>query len=470
MKQKIISLILALVVFIAAAPEAYADMEGYVALTDGVDMEMMSADYWLGKKNEQAYSTNEPLMTEEEIESANALNSAMISYNGERLALADCPETVSGDFVRGFIASASVPSNPSARFLNGEATTEEYWNALDKNRALAAVPDTVSVRFGFSVRRASLRLFPSSDFVGGTAEDRLYDKLVMSEFMPYLPLAVLHESADGEWYYVLMYGFGGWVEKKNVALCTSRGDWTARIQENDFLVVTGRELHLPEEPYCPAVSGLILPMGTKLPLVRLSDAPESVNRRKSYGCYVVKLPTRGDDGYILDEYALVSTAEDVSLGFLPYTLENELELAFKLLGDRYGWAGMYGANDCSGIVHEIFSCFGLALPRTASAIMELEGFEKRDMSGMSDSEKLAVLEKLPSGSLLGFTGHIMIYLGIRGGEAYVISAVGSFGGADADADTDYAVNSVTVNALSLSRRRSTGTLWIESLDSALSLG
>lgn len=466
--KKLTALVLTIIVLCALLPAALAAKPeaDYVALPEGVSAEQLTVECWLGKKNKQAAHSEKLIMTAEEIAEVNALNADMISIGDISCALTDIPESVPGERVRGLVSLAQPPEQPETRYLNGAPTDKAYWDALLANTAPEAVPDTVSVQYGYSVRRASLRLFPTNDFVGGTPTDRLYDKLVMSEFLPYLPLTVLHESADGEWCYVLLYGFGGWVEKSNLALCESRDEWLKRMQPENFLTVTAREIILPEEPYCPAVSGLQLPMGTKLPLPEKGEAAEPINSRRSYGCYVVKLPTRGEDGYIKDEHALIPSGEDVCVGYLPFTRANILELAFKHLGARYGWAGMYSANDCSGVVHEVFACFGFNLPRTAGAIMEVDGFEKLDLSGMDDEQKLAALDTVPAGSLLGFPGHIMLYLGKADGRAYVISAVGSFGGADAAEDYDYSVNSVTVNSLADTKRR-TGSLWLSSLSSAL---
>lgn len=437
--------------------------EEYVRLAAGVTAEMQSADYWLSKKNRQAVRADKPLMTAAQIAYFNRANAKQITVGEESFALADIPDSVSGGVVRALIGSHAAPDDPKTRYVNGQATDGAYWDALAADTAIDGIGESVEVRFGYSVRRASLRSFPTNDFAGSTPTDKLYDKLVMSEFMPYLPLAVLHESADGEWYYVLLYGFGGWVEKKNVALCRDRADWEARMTPKEFLTVTGRELRLAEEPYSPRVSALALPMGTKLPLVRAADAPATINARRSYGCYVVRLPVRGEDGYIEDEYALVPVTEDVAVGYLPFTAENELRLAFKLLGDRYGWAGMYGANDCSGVVHEIFACFGFTLPRTAEAIMRTDGWQYLDLAAGSDADKLKALANIPAGSLLAFPGHIMVYLGRTGGRAYVISSVGSFAEPE---ETDFAVNSVTVSSLADTVRRS-GKTWLASLDGAL---
>lgn len=466
--KKLTALVITVIILSSLIPAALAaktDAED-IALPDFVCAEQLTAEYWLGKKNKQAVHSNKLIMSGDEISEINAINANMISFGDISCALTDIPESVPGELVRGIVSLAQPPKEPETRYLNGAPTDKAYWEALLANAAVDAVPDTVTVRYGYSVRRASLRLFPTNDFIGGTPADRLYDKLVMSEFLPYLPLAVLHESADGQWCYVLLYGFGGWIEKENLALCESRDDWLSRMQPERFLTVTAREITLAEEPYAPAISALQLPMGTKLPLAEKGEAAEPINGRRSYGCHVVKLPTRGEGGYIKDEYALVPAGEDVSVGYLPFTRVNILSLAFKHLGARYGWAGMYSANDCSGVIHEIFACFGFNFPRTAGAIMEVDGFEKLDLSGMDDEQKLAALDTVPAGSLLAFPGHIMLYLGKADGRAYVISAVGSFGGADAAQDYDYSVNSVTVNSLADTKRR-TGSLWLSSLASAL---
>lgn len=468
--KKILALTLALIALLSLLPVAQAAKteaaEEHIALPSGVSAEQLTAEYWLGKKNKQAAHSDKLIMTAHDIADINAQNADMISIGDISCALTDIPESVPGDIVRALVTLAQTPENPQSRYLNGAPTDTAYWEALCANTAPDAVPDTVTVQYGYSVRRASLRLFPTNDFVGGTPTDRLYDKLVMSEFLPYLPLVVLHESADGGWCYVMLYGFGGWIEKENLALCESRADWLQRMQPERFLTVTARDITLADEPYCPAISALRLPMGTRLPLAEEVAAAEPINSRRSYGCYVVSLPTRGENGYIKDELALIPAGEDVCVGCLPFTRENIVKLAFKHLGARYGWAGMYSSNDCSGIVHEVFACFGFELPRTAGAIMAVDGFEKLDFSGMDAAQKLKALDGIPAGSLLGFPGHIMLYLGKADDKAYVISAVGSFGAADADGNYDFSVNSVTVNSLADTKRR-TGGLWLDSLATAL---
>jgi hypothetical protein len=287
-----------------------------------------------------------------------------------------------------------------------------------------AVPDEIKVQYGFTTKRMSVRMFPTEDRVFESAEDKFFDSLIYSECMPYMPVVVLHESADGEYLYVVFDSFSAWLRKDAVALCHDKDEWTKRQSPDKWLVVTAREIRLGDDPHSPLTTNLVLPMGTRMELVPVKDAPDIINQRTTYGDYVVKVPARGEDGFIKDEYVLIPVSDDVNVGYLPLTPANIVRQAFKLLGDRYGWGGDLQANDCTGITREIYRCFGVLLTRTGQS--GSKGVAKTDMSKMNDKKKLEVIEKLTPGSLISMPGHMMIYLGTVNGKPYVISACGTF--------------------------------------------
>ena len=410
-KLCIITAVILLICLCAACAAAEEAAEGseYLRTVENVSLEQMSAGYWTAR----CKHAGRVLMTPEEICSANNINDNMLYVGGgEKAALDEIGDTFSGDAAKELIGTFQPPENPEDIYINGKPGTQEFWDELVDNMNLSGIPSSIDVVFGYSTQRASLRAFPTDVFGGRDAEELLYDELVNSEYMPYMPLAVLHESRDGEWYFVMLYGYAGWIQREYVAICPSREDWISRQQNDEFLVVTGRELRLMEDPYTPELSGLILPMGTVLPLVAADEAPESINNRATYGCYVVKLPVRGADGAIIDEYALIPVSDDVSAGYLPYTRANVLELAFKLLGDCYGWAGMYAANDCSGVIGQIYACFGFRFPRNSRIISQMPSLSI-GMNGMETDAKRRVIASLKPGSLLYFPGHIMLSASAR---------------------------------------------------------
>ena len=180
---------------------------------------------------------------------------------------------------------------------------------------------------------------------------------------------------------------------------------------------------------------------------------------------MVKVPTRGTDGFIKDELILIPVSDDVNAGYLPLTSANIVRQAFKLLGDRYGWGGDLQANDCTGITREIYRCFGVLLPRVGQSASK--GVYKVDMSGMKEKEKLSVISELKPGSLISFPGHMTIYVGTRDGKPYVISACGTFVAPAPGSTEAIHPESVILNTLYV-RNRSLVT-WLDKSTTALTL-
>lgn len=440
-----------MVLFVTVSSFAEAEMLDYVRLADHVTIDMLCADYWVGDEGDRL------LLTQEQI--------ASLPEN-DTLRLIQKADELNASQLRDDILALGT-KKPEECFQNGIPVTQAYLDALLDNANADGIPDALSIRYGYSVARASLRSLPTNDFAGESESDLFYDKLVQSECMPFLPVMVVHESKDGEWYFVWFYGFGGWVEKNKIALCPSRGDWLARQEEEDFLLVTGRELRLNVDRGNEELSGLVLPMGTRMPLLPVEETPESVSGRATFNSYAVKLPVRGGDGMIEDRVALVPMSTDVHIGYLDYTSRNVLTQAFKLLGDRYGWAGLDLSNDCSGVVREIWLCFGIEMDRTAGPQSRTTLATIIDVENTATEEKMTALAGLTPGSLVYFPGHIMIWLGMRDNIPYVISSVGSFATETMETGTVLSVNSMTVNSLLVHRR--SGLTWLDSLTRLISI-
>lgn len=438
-------------------PRPYGE---YIRTAGGVAAEMFLPGYWIGSSPQPLDSV---LMGPEKIRAFNAANkNALTTESGVKTALTDIGDTISGAFVKEMAGAVYRPKPSEAVYLDGAPATEEYWAGLKRRLHLDAVPKTVPVRFGYAVFWTTLQTYPARDVVG-EKDDLLFDKMVRSNCYPCQPLAIVHESADGGWYYVFTDSYGGWIEKKHVALCKSREEWLRRMEPERCLVVTGSELRLGDDPYCEELSGARFPMGTALPLVRPDQAPGSVRSRIGFGCYAVKIPLRGGDGWIRDEYALVPVSADVRVGRLEFTAANVLRQMFKLLGRRYGWGGDGHANDCSGVLRDVFSCFGVVLPRTSAQQAEARRAAAVDLSALADGAKLELLKKARAGSLLFFPGHAMLYLGTVKGKPYVISAVSSF---SEDGQNLLAANTVTVNSLTETYRKDGGS-WLSHLTTLL---
>lgn len=442
-------------------PQKEIAEDEYVRLAQGVSKDMTKPEYW----QKEEYDTT--VMTLAQIKKFNSENSKLISTEtGGNIALTDYKNTIDGDIVRDLLDLLPIEDEDKELYVNSQRVGSEYWYNLEQNIDKAAVPSEVNVKFGFSTVRATLRQFPTADYANDEIDDLYYDKFIMSDYMPFQPLVILHESKDGEWYFVSMYGYSGWIQKEYTAVCKSKSDWLERQNPDSFLVVTGKEIRLQEDPYCKELALQLVPMGTKMELISSKEAPERVNSRNTYGNYVVKLPIRLADGSVSDGYTLIPSTADVTVGYMPYTVNNLISQSLKLQGDAYGWAGSFHSNDCSGIIREIFLCFGIEMPRTATQQMLVKGVNKTDVEGSADIVKMETLKNTSPGALLFFKGHIMIYLGMDGDEPYVISSVGSISTSELKTGEYINVNDIMITSM-LRTLRKNGVTWLTSLEEIL---
>ena len=275
------------------------DEDEFIRTPADVTLDMYQADFW----KDDSY--NKIIMTPDEIEHYNSRAAAELgSSNIGYYTLNTVPSSVSRAFVLDF-AQNYIPEFYKNYYVGGNVKSYAWWQDVIENTNTSAVSDSTSVKYGYSVLYSTLRIYPVAEFMTNDYNNQLDDVCSAGALRPYQRVIVIHESADGKWYYALTDTASGWVKKEEVALCRSRSDWMKRNDPKDFLVVTGKEFRMTYEFTAPEYSGLLLPMGTVLPLVKSDEAPEFVNDRMTYGNYVVKVPVRDADGYIKDKYALI---------------------------------------------------------------------------------------------------------------------------------------------------------------------
>ena len=308
---------------------------------------------------------------------------------------------------------------PSAEMYTGaERITGGQQGEIYNNLNLAGIADRNPVRCGFIVRTAALRTWPSPLELYDSANDLEYDKARETTLRLWEPVLALHASADGAWLLVQAYNYLGWVAAEDVAL-TDRAEWT-RLRGLDFLTVRAARLALGDSVYTPALNGTVLTMGVRLPL----SGSEAVDNAAAVSAHSVLLPLRAEDGGLTLAEARVPYSEDVCLGCPALTDRALLEQAFRLLGQRYGWGGMFGGWDCSSICADIYAVFGVMLPRNASR--QIRTGTVHDLSAASEEEKLALLADCRPGALVEIRGHMMFWLGVYDGTGYVFHSTYGF--------------------------------------------
>lgn len=369
----------------------------------GVTAQMQKAAFWIN----QLEDADKIILNKNEIASYNANHFQRLSFLSDPPAQ---PETISGEEVRQWIQGLSTPSSSTRYDGNGNEYKAADYEAMKQNLNLEAIPASITVRYGLTVKRTLMRTWPSANSSFSNASDQKSDYFVETAVYPAEPVSIYHVSRDGKWLFAGIYHYNAWIPTEDVALCTR--DELKEFQANSGkLVIQGAKIFTPEAAD-PRISQMQLDMGVSLAL-------ESENQQD----YSIRYPVRDETGML--EYASVKLARssEVLKGYLDYATTGVLDQAFKFLGEPYGWGGMNNARDCTAFLVDIYRSFGIRLPRNSDQQEQITG--AISLKDKDRNERLRIIESLRPGSTLYMPGHAMMYLGEYEGRHYIIHDVAS---------------------------------------------
>ncbi len=390
-----------------------------------VTEEMLDASFWVRK----IADPDRLIMTPDEIRRFNQRNLRECSTMRD---IQKYPGLLSRRAITEMIEKVS--ARPKRKlYLNNEEIGDDYYQRLRQNLNLDDVranPPIYSVRFGITVKRTEMRSFPTFDRVFSEIGDYEFDRFIETNLYPLEPLAILHESADGKWFLAQAYHYLAWVPVDAVALI-DRLSLFSYLGRRDFLVVTGKRVFTGYNPECPAISELLLDMGVRIPLAKPEEISLDIAGQHPAGNYVVRLPVRAPDGTVDWRLGLISRTDEVRVGYLPYTRRNIIQQAFKFLGQRYGWGGMFNTRDCSAFVLDNLRTMGLMLPRNAGEQGKLSvGIVHAFDEKMTLADRKALMDRLPPATPIYMDGHAMLYLCAHAGDYYIIHDFAGFSAPD----------------------------------------
>jgi hypothetical protein len=263
---------------------------------------------------------------------------------------------------------------------------------------------------GISLGPADLRSLPTRrphvDGFAHPGQGYAFDNLQQSLLPPNTPLYVAHASRDGAWLLCdTPYGLW-WVEADKVALAglhlrqTWQGAALAALTADDVALKDSRGVYL-----FSAGIGALFPL----------------NGPGTEGVEV--LVAVGQDGQARTRRVRLSQDQA-----RPWPLDlNASSLARQasaMLGKPYGWGGSYGNRDCSALLKDLFTPFGLWLPRN-SGQQAREGGQFLPLGNLEPSQREQVLldRGVPFLTLVWRPGHIMLYIGAHQGRAMVLHSM-----------------------------------------------
>lgn len=277
--------------------------------------------------------------------------------------------------------------------------------------ALDQVPADVTPRFAVAVRRADLRTYPTNLPGRLKPGDTDIDRFQESALFPGTPVAVLHETRDRTWAFVMAPHYAAWV----VADALAMGDRATVFgyQAGATRMVTGPTVRTVATVLTPALSDVVLDMGVAVPEEPDWPLTAPVNGQGTLGAIVVRLPSRDATGRLALLPALLPRSADTHAGPLPVSRANLLRQAFKFLGERYCWGHGGSGRDCSGFVGECHRSLGLVLPRDSKDQAACTGsFRRTELpAGADRAARLEALAGLLPGDLIHVPGHVMMFIG-----------------------------------------------------------
>jgi cell wall-associated NlpC family hydrolase len=425
----VLALALALPLAFVAPPGAARDQAAATAApastgVPGIEAVYFSPEFWVAR----APDADQVLMGPAAIAARNA---RLFQVDDSMHDLSDLPATLSRAQVAGWIDGLADPPSRPLWDEDGKPVPKATLDAIVANRAMDAIPASQATRYGMAVHRALLRTFPTALRVFSSDDDTDIDRFQESALFPGAPVAIVQQSADGQWLFVVSERYAAWVEADAIAEGT-RDAVLGHGAKAPFRVITDakpRTVFTREEP---RVSEVQLDMGVRVPLAPPPyDKP--VNGQFPYTSWVLELPVRNVDGSLAFAPALLQRNQGSAGDYLPLTRANILRQAFRFLGERYGWGHSYNGRDCSGFVSDVYHSMGVQMPRNTSDQSVSPAFARTHFEpGDSRDKRMAAIAALDVGDLIYIPGHVMMFVGRIDGQPYVIHDTngGSFLGAD----------------------------------------
>jgi cell wall-associated NlpC family hydrolase len=382
----------------------------------GVGDAQLTPAYWIGLQKQPDHV----ILDRSAIAAENA---KLLKLDASMHDLSALPKTLSREQVAGWITDLSKRPMRAMYDVDSKPVSSATLDATVANLALSGIPASQSTRYGLVVQRASFRTFPTDLRVFSSEGDTDIDRFQETAEFPGTPVAIVHASKDRQWLFVVSPRYAAWTRRENVAEGTAAQVF-GYADRTPYRVVTGATVQTVFTREVPAVSRLQLDMSTRVPLQTGLPPDQPVNGQSAYAAYTIRLPLRQDDGKLAFTPTLLQKNTDTAPDYLPLTPANIIRQAFKFLGERYGWGHGYDARDCSGFASDVYRSMGVQMPRNTSRQAISPALSHRTFTDADSREaRIKAARQLQVGDLVFIPGHVMMVLGQRDGQPYVINDV-----------------------------------------------
>ena len=346
---------------------------------------------------DNSVKVHEPFATEAQSRFDEDYNIIYFSVWHQRQPFYALPERVTLDFIKFGI-------NPG--FGENKRRHSKDW--VKKHKLNAALHNYPNASFAaITTRNTNLRSLPTQkphfDSANGDSSSWPFDNLQRSSVPANTPIFVCHLSADKSWALVETSFTFGWIPAYDFARVDTgfiktweTGRYAVIIRDQTSILDDGGSFILKSS------LGHIFPLiqetaGSLEVLTAVADKNNNA---------VIK------HGFVLMELSAVKP--------LSFTSANTIKIANELIGEPYGWGGLYGNRDCSSMTRDFFAPFGIWLPRhSEDQVKEVGSYVSLQGLDPEQKEKIILEKGVPYLSLLWRKGHVMLYIGQHNGRALI---------------------------------------------------
>lgn len=222
------------------------------------------------------------------------------------------------------------------------------------------------------------------------------------------PIKIVHQSNDKTWSLIICHFAKGWIKTRHLAL----------VDEN-FI----RE-YKTDNYITPSVLGICVvnPKNNRfLFQARLGTIiPMESENEKTYTIRVACVDKQ--ETYASMAKVKLNKSETKRWPVLP-SEKNLTQTMQTLVGQPYGWGGLFGYRDCSSTIMDIFATFGIWVPRYAKE--QYQAGTYYSFENLQRKERINLIHEKgkPLITLINLSDHILLYIGDIDQKPYVLHDV-----------------------------------------------
>ena len=229
-----------------------------------------------------------------------------------------------------------------------------------------------------------------------------FDYMQNSTIAANKPIFISHYSKDREWAYIFSSFTSGWIKLDELVILDKKYTDKWQKAQQVRIVVEGVPIYGNDENFLFKSK-----VGMMFALVSEDD--------KTYTILTVSSYNGNKPLFIKSKIYKIIARKNV----LNLNRDNLTNIINEVSVTNYGWGGIYGQRDCSSMLRDLFSPFGIWLPRNSYQQSKLG--KVISFNGMSDEDKIKLIKEkaVPFQTLLYKKGHIVLYVGTYRDEVIV---------------------------------------------------